>query len=49
MLAELAITAFSMAGRAWVRANGAGGRAALLDGLASAVKAVPASLDLAAD
>jgi 3-phosphoshikimate 1-carboxyvinyltransferase len=49
VLAELAITAFSMAGRAWVRANGAGGRAALLDGLASAVKAVPASLDLAAD
>ena len=48
VLAELAITAFSMAGRAWVRAGGAGGRAALLDGLADAIKAVPASLDLAA-
>jgi AcrR family transcriptional regulator len=48
VLAELAITAFSMAGRAWVRAGGAGGRAALLDGLAGAIRAVPASLDLAA-
>lgn len=48
VLAELAITAFSMAGRAWVRGDGAGGRAALLDGLADAIKAVPASLDLAA-
>jgi AcrR family transcriptional regulator len=49
VLAELAITAFSMAGRAWVRAGGAGGRAALLDSLNDAIKAVPASLDLAAD
>ena len=48
VLAELAITAFSMAGRAWVRGKGSGGRAALLDGLAGAIRAVPASLDLAA-
>jgi AcrR family transcriptional regulator len=49
VLAELAITAFSISGRAWVRRDGKGGRAALLNGLADAIRAVPASLDLAAD
>lgn len=48
VLAELALTAFSIAGRAWVRQGGAGGRAALLDSLAGAIRAVPASLDLTA-
>lgn len=49
VLAELAMTAFSIAGRAWVRGGGAGGRASLLAGLADAIRAVPASLDLAAE
>jgi AcrR family transcriptional regulator len=48
MLAELAMTAFSMSGRRWVSREGKGGRAALLDGLADAIKAVPASLKLSA-
>jgi AcrR family transcriptional regulator len=49
VLAELVMTAFSIPGRAWVRDGGAGGRAALLAGLAGAIRAVPASLDLAAE
>jgi AcrR family transcriptional regulator len=48
VLAELATTAFSVAGRHWVRRGGEGGRQALLDRLDSAIKAIPASLDLAA-
>ena len=48
VLAELVMTAWSLSGRAWVRRGGAGGRTALLDGLADAISAVPASLHLAA-
>lgn len=48
VLAELATTAWSLAGRRWVRDDGLGGRPALLQGLEGAVKAIPASLDLAA-
>ena len=48
VLAELVMTAWSLSGRAWVRHGGKGGRAALLDGFADAISAVPASLDLAA-
>jgi AcrR family transcriptional regulator len=47
VLAELTMTAFSLSGRRWVRRGGEGGRAALLAGLAEAITAVPASLDLA--
>jgi hypothetical protein len=47
-LAELAVTAFSLAGRHWVRCDGRGGRGALLARLDDAVLAIPASLDLAA-
>jgi AcrR family transcriptional regulator len=48
VLAELATTAFSLSGRHWVRQGGQGGRQALLEGLESAVQAIPASLDLSA-
>src|SRR5215472_5654285 len=48
VLAELATTAFSLSGRDWVRRGGKGGRKALLQGFDRAVKAIPASLDLAA-
>jgi AcrR family transcriptional regulator len=48
VLAETVMTAWSMSGRAWVRGNGDGGRAALLRRLADAVGAVQASLTLAA-
>ena len=48
VLAELAMTAFSLAGRPWVRRGGQGGRKALLARHQEAVKAIPASLDLSA-
>jgi AcrR family transcriptional regulator len=48
VLAELAITAFSLSGRRWVRRGGQGGRRALLTGMDEAIKAIPASLDLSA-
>ena len=48
VLAELATSAFSLSGRHWVRHGGHGGRKALLQGFDRAVKAIPASLDLAA-
>lgn len=48
ILAELVMTAWSMSGRAWVRRGGEGGRAALLEGFADAIGAVPASLTLTA-
>src|SRR6266699_7241129 len=48
ILAELATTAFSLSGRHWVRHGGHGGRRALLKRFDDAVKAIPASLDLAA-
>jgi AcrR family transcriptional regulator len=48
VLAELATTAFSLAGRQWVRDGGRGGRQALLGRFAEAIKAIPASLGLSA-
>jgi AcrR family transcriptional regulator len=48
VLAELIMIAFRLAGRPWVYQKGKGGREALLDSLAGAVRAVPASLDLTA-
>jgi AcrR family transcriptional regulator len=48
VLAELATTAFSLAGRQWVRDSGRGGRQALLGRFAEAIKAIPASLGLSA-
>jgi len=48
VLAELAVTAWSISGRRWVRRGGQGGRKALLDGLDDAVKAIPASLEMSA-
>ncbi|HEY4852377.1 MAG TPA: TetR family transcriptional regulator [Streptosporangiaceae bacterium] len=48
VLAELAMTAFSLAGRPWVYQGGHGGRKALLERHQDAVKAIPASLDLSA-
>ena len=48
VLAELATTAWSLSGRHWVRHSGQGGRKALLHRLDGAIKAIPASLDLAA-
>jgi AcrR family transcriptional regulator len=48
VLAELAMTAFSLAGRPWVYQGGRGGRKALLERHQDAVKAIPASLDLSA-
>jgi AcrR family transcriptional regulator len=46
MLAELTVAAWSLAGRGWVRSGGPGGRATLLERLANAFHAIPASLDL---
>jgi AcrR family transcriptional regulator len=46
VLAELATTAWSVAGRDWVRGGGEGGRAVLLDRLSAAFEAIPASLHL---
>src|SRR5690348_3991844 len=48
VLAELATTAFSLSGRRWVRDHGQAGRKPLLQGFDSAVKAIPATLDLSA-
>lgn len=48
VLAELAMTAFSLAGRPWVHRSGQGGRKALLERHRETVKAIPASLDLSA-
>ena len=48
VLAELVMTAWSLSGRAWVRAGGKGGRPAFLAGFANAIEAVPASLTLTA-
>jgi AcrR family transcriptional regulator len=48
VLAELATTAWSVSGRHWVRHDGQGGRAALIERLDDAVKAIPASLYLSA-
>ncbi len=48
VLAELATTAFSLAGRQWIHDGGRGGRTALLQRHQDAVKAIPASLDLSA-
>jgi AcrR family transcriptional regulator len=48
VLAELAMTAFTLAGRPWVYQGGRGGRKALLERHQDAVNAIPASLDLAA-
>jgi len=48
VLAELATTAWSVSGRYWVRHDGRGGRQALIDRLDSAIKVIPASLDLRA-
>ncbi len=46
MLAELTVAAWSLAGRGWVRNGGVGGRSTLLERLARAFDAIPASLDL---
>jgi AcrR family transcriptional regulator len=48
VLAELAIAAFSLSGRRWVRHGGQGGRKALLEGFEKAVDAIPACLKLSA-
>jgi AcrR family transcriptional regulator len=48
VLAELATTAFSLAGRPWVYQGGRGGRKALLERHQEAVEAIPASLGLSA-
>jgi len=48
VLAELTISAFSVAGRQWVRKNGQGGRKALIKRFDDTISAVPASLDLSA-
>jgi AcrR family transcriptional regulator len=48
VLAELAMTAFSLAGRPWVRRGGQGGRKNLLERHRDAIEAIPSSLDLAA-
>ncbi|WP_194291115.1 TetR family transcriptional regulator [Nocardia aurantia] len=49
IVAGLATTAWSIAGRDWVRADGAGGRPGLADRLRAAFAAVPLSLGLAAE
>ena len=46
ILAELTTTAWSIAGRAWVQADGDGGRAALIDRLHHAFTAIPTALEL---
>jgi AcrR family transcriptional regulator len=48
VLAELATTAWSVAGRDWVRRDGDGGRVVLIDGVKAAFAAIPASLELRA-
>ncbi|MGH3262548.1 MAG: TetR/AcrR family transcriptional regulator [Trebonia sp.] len=48
VLAELATTAWSVAGRDWVHHDGDGGREGLIRRLRQAFDAVPASLDLSA-
>jgi AcrR family transcriptional regulator len=48
VLAELTISAFSVAGRQWVRTNGQGGRDSLVSRLDEAIVAVPSSLALSA-
>ncbi len=48
VLAQLTTTCWSVAGRDWVRSDGAGGRPSLLDRLAGAYRSVPESLDLTA-
>ncbi|MFE3989960.1 TetR family transcriptional regulator [Nocardia tengchongensis] len=46
ILAELTTTAWSIAGRAWVQADGDGGRAALIDRLHHTFAAIPTALEL---
>ena len=46
VLAELAIAAWSVAGRHWVRTGGRGGRAALIRRFDDAISAIPDSLHL---
>lgn len=48
VLAELAVTAWSVSGRDWVREDGRGGRQALIRRLKDSFEAIPASLHLAA-
>jgi AcrR family transcriptional regulator len=48
VLAELAVTAWSVSGRDWVREDGHGGRQTLIRRLKGAFEAIPASLHLAA-
>jgi AcrR family transcriptional regulator len=48
VLAELTISAFSVAGRRWVLNNGRGGRKSLIRRFDDAISAIPASLDLSA-
>lgn len=48
ILAELATTAWSIAGRGWVAADGSGGRVNLLERLHDAFAAVPDALQLSA-
>jgi hypothetical protein len=48
VLAEIVISAFSLAGRRWVPNNARGGRKALIKRFDDAIGAVPASLDLSA-
>ncbi|QFY07852.1 TetR family transcriptional regulator [Nonomuraea phyllanthi] len=48
VLAELAVTAWSVSGRDWVREGGRGGRQALIRRLKDSFEAIPASLHLAA-
>jgi len=48
VLAELTISAFSAAGRRWVRDDGQGGRDALIGRFDDAISAIPASLELSA-
>jgi AcrR family transcriptional regulator len=48
VLAELTISAFSLAGRRWVQNSGKGGRRALTKRFDDAISAVPASLNLSA-
>ncbi|MFE9403462.1 TetR family transcriptional regulator [Streptomyces sp. NPDC006530] len=47
ILAELATTAWSVAGRTWVRDGGKGGRAGLAERLHDAFATIPAALNLA--
>lgn len=47
ILAELAVTAWSIAGRPWVRDGGRGGRKALINRFDDAINAIPDSLHLA--